>query len=249
MSAFIAYHLQQIQSDLDWREAELALLRKQLALSKGRGVEVALLRANMAMIYAHYEGFCKFALGIYIDALEKIALKRGQLKWAIAASSLRNFHQELKGISDPGEFFTKIFLELEDKLAEKASFPRPDHIANLWPNLLLEWLARLGLDRGEIEVHRARLESLVSNRNQIAHGKRLIVKDLKELDQYGEAASLAMHGVFLGITNALEKRLYLRGAAELAFAQTGKAPRLKGRKQWGYHWGLTDEAASKLHEI
>lgn len=249
MSTFVLFHLNQIQVDLDWREAELALLRKQLMQAKGKGIETVLLRANLAMIYAHYEGFCKFALGVYIDALDKIGLKRGQLKWAIAASSLRTFHEELKRLSDPGEFFTKIFLELEGKLEEKACISRPDQIANLWPDLLLEWLTKLGLDRKEVEAHRAKLESLVSNRNQIAHGKRLIVKDLTELDTYAEAASLAMHGVFLGITNALEKRLYVRDAAELAFALSAQASPPKGQKQWGYQWGFTNHGASNLHEI
>lgn len=249
MSAFIIFHINQIQVDLDWREAELALLRKQLVQAKGKGIETALLRANLAMIYAHYEGFCKFALGVYIDALEKVGLKRGQLRWPIAASSLRNFHDELKRLSDPGEFFTKIFLELEGKFEEKASIARPDQVANLWPDLLLEWLARLGLDRKEVETHRAKLESLVSNRNQIAHGKRLIVKDFTELDTYAEAASLAMHGVFLGITNALEDRLYVRDASELAFALSGQASPPKGQRQWGFHWGFTNKTSSKLHEI
>lgn len=249
MSALIHFHLDQIQVDLDWRESELALLRKQLVQAKGKSIETALLRANLAMIYAHYEGFCKFALGVYIDALDQIGYKRGQLKWAIAAGTLGNFHEELKKIPDPGEFFTKIFLELESKLDEKASFARPDHVANLWPDTLLKWLTRLGLDRNEVEAHRAKLERLVNNRNQIAHGKKLVVKDLTELDTYADAASLAMHGVFLGVANALEKRLYARDAQELAHALSGRPSRPKGQKPWGFHWGWTDQGSSQLHEI
>lgn len=50
MSALIHFHLDQIQVDLDWRESELALLRKQLVQAKGKSIETALLRANLAMI-------------------------------------------------------------------------------------------------------------------------------------------------------------------------------------------------------
>jgi hypothetical protein len=56
-----------IEADLDWRQAELAVLREILILSAELGTRKrALFRAGWALLYAHYEGFSKFCLELYI---------------------------------------------------------------------------------------------------------------------------------------------------------------------------------------
>ena len=149
---------------------------------------------------------------MYIDALEKLALKRTELKWVIAAQSLGKFHMELKGVSNPGEYFTKLLNELGTHLDAKAIYEKPEAVANLWPDLLMSWLSRLGLESVHVQGEKTRLDSLVSSRNQIAHGKKLTVANRAELDKHIYAATLAMHEVAVGICEALEKRLYTRSA-------------------------------------
>lgn len=211
MTPFAEFYVKQIETDLEWREKELAVLRKQLlATAVGSTQEVTFLRTNLAMIYAHYEGFCKFALGVYIDALQKLALRRVDLKWAIAAQSLRDFHTELKQVSEPGEYFTKLLTELDAHLNAKATYEKPENIANLWPDLLMSWLKRLGLDSTTVQSEKKRLESLVDTRNHIAHGKKLPVASRAELEKHAQAATLAMHEVAVGVTDALDKNLYAR---------------------------------------
>ena len=62
----------EIERDLDWREAELAILRLFLANKEITEREKRVLfRAAWALLYAHYEGFCKFALTVYFDALRR----------------------------------------------------------------------------------------------------------------------------------------------------------------------------------
>lgn len=202
---------QELTDDLKWREDELALMRKQLVVSlPGSLQEKVYLRANLAMIYAHYEGFCKFALEEYIGALEKLQLKRRDLKWPLAAYSLRALHKELTKKTDRTEFFTHFMTEFDKHLDQVADYERPQQIANLWPQLLLEWLGRLDLQSRCVSDERTLLESLVYSRNQIAHGKKLTVASRVELDKYSRAATLAMHEVAIGITEALEKELYKR---------------------------------------
>jgi len=213
MSSIAEYFTSQIEADLNWRELEMAILRKQLHQTlAGSPQELTFLRTNLAMIYAHYEGFCKFALGTYIDALEKLSLKRSNLRWSLASSSLGSFLAEMRKITDTGEYFTKLLSELESHLNEPARYERPDNIANLWPDLLVEWLTRLGLDTTNVQQEKLRLDTLVRNRNQIAHGKRLSVADRAELDRHAHAATLAMHEVAVGIANALEQKSYARHA-------------------------------------
>jgi hypothetical protein len=215
MSTFAAYFVAQIVEDLGWREAELAILRKQLTLTKAGTVqEATFLRTNLAMVYAHYEGFCKFSLGVYIDAMEKQNLKPCDLKWSIAAPSLKKFHAELRDTADVGDFFTLLLDSFEKHLNDKPLFERPENIANLWPDLLARWMVRLGLDSKNIQAESFRLKTLVDNRNHIAHGKKLTISSRTELDQVSNSATLAMHEVAVGIAYALEQRLYLRKAPQ-----------------------------------
>ena len=213
MSQFSDFYVQQIEADLDWRENELAILRKQLyQTALGSPQERTFLRTNLAMIYAHYEGFCKFALGVYIDALERLSLNRIDLKWPIAAQSLKKLHVDMRSIVEPGEFFTKLFNELDLHFHQKAEYERPDNIANLWPDLLMRWQTDLGLECTSVLSEKTRLDTLVTCRNQIAHGKKLTVANRMELDKHWHAATLAMHEVAIGIADALEKRLYSRSS-------------------------------------
>ena len=220
MTTFAELFIRQVEDDLKWRENELAILRKQLIQTTvGSAQETTFLRTNLAMIYAHYEGFCKFALTVYIDALEKRNLKRKDLKWHLAAYSLHQFHDELKKEADTASFFSKILTDFDKHLEDKATYERPERIANLWPDLLLLWLARLGLDSTNVLNERTRLETLVFTRNQIAHGKKLTVSDRTELNKHANAAILAMHEVAVGIAYALETESYKRSARVMTIVE------------------------------
>lgn len=213
MSEFSDFYVKQIEADLDWREKELAILRKQLLQTAlGSPQERTFLRTNLAMIYAHYEGFCKFALGVYIDALDQLDLKRVDLKWPIASHSLNKLHAEMRSIADPVEFFTKLFTGMDTHFNQKAVYERPDNIANLWPDLLMRWQTNLGLQSTAVLSEKTRLDTLVKSRNQIAHGKKLTVANRAELDKHSHAATLAMHEVAVGIADSLEKKLYFRSS-------------------------------------
>lgn len=209
MGAFSDFYVTQIEDDLNWREKELSILRRHLyQTTVGDVQDKALLRANLAMIYAHYEGFCKFAITVYIDALNKRKLKRGQLRWPIAVHSMKKFFNSLKAESRRDLFFSRFLLEFDSQLEEIAECENIAETSNLWPNLLEEWLVRLGLSTTNVQAQNNYLHSLVNARNKIAHGRELYVADRTTLDTYAEAARLAMHEVAVEIADALEKQGY-----------------------------------------
>lgn len=211
MATIADWTTKQLSDDLVWREEELALLKKQLLNSPvGSTQEKTLLRANVAMVYAHYEGFCKFALELYIDALDKLKLKRKDLKWPLATHSMGKLHNELLSKANQTEFFSHFLSEFDKHLEEVANYERPPKIANLWPDLLAEWLQKLNLDAKYVSEGYLTLETLVESRNQIAHGKKLMVSNRADLEKYSNAATLAMHEVAVGISDALEKKTYKR---------------------------------------
>ncbi|MYN01551.1 hypothetical protein GTP41_05515 [Pseudoduganella sp. DS3] len=210
-SAFAELFVKEIVNDLVWREAELAIMRKQLLQTTvSSPQEQTLLRANVALLYAHYEGFCKFCVGVYIEALKKRKLKRKDLKWKIAAHSMKQFFLELKRHEHHDEFFTQFMDELNDRLDETAEFDNIGETSNLWPDLLLSWLNRLDLKSKNVEEQTHYLHELVYSRNKIAHGQRLTIATREAFDSYFKAAMLAMHEVALGVADALEQRSYQR---------------------------------------
>ncbi|WP_445941132.1 MAE_28990/MAE_18760 family HEPN-like nuclease [Pseudomonas sp.] len=210
--ALIAEHaISELEKDLGWREIELALMRKQLIASiAGTPQESALLRANLAMIYAHYEGFCKFALELYVISLQRLNPDRIDLAWPLASFTLKSLHKELLNEKDESIFFTRLLNELNKEIDAKAEFEKPPQISNLWPDLLIEWLTKLHLEKESTIEHANTLHQLVNNRNQIAHGKKLMIQSRKELDKYADAAQTVMHEVALGICYALEHKKYKR---------------------------------------
>jgi len=213
MSAFSDHFVRQIEADLNWRETELAILRKQLLQTVvGSTQERAFLRANLAMIYSHYEGFCKLAFSILIDALNQLSLKRVDLRWQIASHSLSSFHSKLRNISDPELFFRELFSELDSHLNSVAEYEGME-TSNLWPDLLLKWQKRFCLNSSNVQNETARLTTLVKTRNQIAHGKNLTVANRAELDRHAHAATLAMHEVAIEIAESLEKRSFVRASS------------------------------------
>jgi len=204
----------QLTEDLKWREEELAVMRKQLYLAKEGGLqERVLLRAGVAMLYAHYEGYCKFAIELYLDSLRKLKLPRKEFVWKLAAYSMESFRNELGQVNSSAEFFSELLGRFNQCLDEEAGFELTPSTSNLWPDLLIKWLDDLNLGAGAVQAEETLLSSLVRNRNQIAHGKRLVVKDRKALDAYAHAALVAMHEVAVGIVTALESKSYLRSKA------------------------------------
>ncbi|WP_282294695.1 MAE_28990/MAE_18760 family HEPN-like nuclease [Stenotrophomonas sp. PS02289] len=213
MAGIVTLVSSRLTTDLDWREAELAIMRKNLhGTTEGSAQEAALLRANLAMLYAHYEGFCKYAIELYIDSVERLKIRRGDLCWPLLTYSLAAFQSTLNSEPERKAFFSTILNDFNGLLDDVATYERPGQISNLWPDLLLEWLARLGLEDAEVLEQQVLLASLVSNRNLIAHGKRVQIDDRKQFEKYYRAATNAMHGVAIGVVDSFDKGAYKRRA-------------------------------------
>jgi len=212
-NVFAEHFTKEIEKDLKWRDQELAIMRKQLLqTTTNSDQEQTLLRANVAILYAHYEGFCKFCIGIYVEALNKRKLKRKDLTWKIAVHSMKKFYLELKKAENQSELFTNFMDGLNDKFDEVAVLENLAETSNLWPDLLLSWLNALNLECDNIQNQRYFLHQLVARRNKIAHGKPMTIATKLAFDDYANAAILAMHEVALGVVSALESRSYQRAS-------------------------------------
>ncbi|MBR8826692.1 MAG: hypothetical protein DSM107014_02110 [Gomphosphaeria aponina SAG 52.96 = DSM 107014] len=59
---------EKIEQELDWRERELTSMKILVITTKNNSTKQAL-RSLIVMLYAHYEGFCKFAWDLYLNGI------------------------------------------------------------------------------------------------------------------------------------------------------------------------------------
>jgi len=201
-----------IENDLNWREAELAAFKITIASAGKKSVrEKALLRALWILLYAHYEGFCKFAWDTYFDVLEQLSCPRSLLIDNIASFSLNREFKILRGNLSEDQlwkFCTSDFISL---LCLPAIFKnRLETNSNLWPSLLKENCEKICLNMKSVDEYNSRLKTLVSRRNDIAHGQRMVIKDIDEYIKYEHAVLVVMHELAVNIIDAIENKSYLK---------------------------------------
>jgi hypothetical protein len=207
--------LKQLEEDLDWRLTELAILKTQTVLAtKDSDRYRALLRALWAMLYAHYEGFCKFAWDLYVDELQKAGAKRKDCQDEIAKLSLQKEFNRLKGDLSTESIWnfgqTEFRTMLEDNLDFQDFQKELANQSNLYPKDFKENSRRVCLTCTLVEQYETELKALVTRRNGIAHGKKMIIKDLNEYEKYEDAAIEVMHELAIAIVDCLDKKLYLK---------------------------------------
>jgi hypothetical protein len=90
---------QLIDSDLRWREAELVSMKAlawRAESDPGTPRHQALLRACWLLLYAHYEGFCKYSWDVYMEKLESMCIERRKLTDDLLCISSAKMLQRIK---------------------------------------------------------------------------------------------------------------------------------------------------------
>jgi hypothetical protein len=202
---------EQLEDDLDWRQAELASLKSQVInATDGSVLHQVLLRAMWALLYAHYEGFCKFAWDLYLDELQKAGVKRKDCKAEIAKLSLQKQFKELKGDLSLENLWNFAHSDFKTLLEENLDFQiKLETNSNLYPKLFRENSIQVCLECTLVEQYKIDLRTLVARRNEIAHGKKMLIKDVQEYQKYEKAALEVMHELAVSIFECLDKKLYL----------------------------------------
>jgi hypothetical protein len=197
-----------LENDLSWREAELSSL-KVLALEEAnKAVRVStLLRALLALLYAHYEGFTKFAWDAHLFELSRRNLLRKEL---ISPLAILSAEEEIKRLRSASYIdFWSFLTGMSQYLEQKVEFPKQlEKRANLWPEVFEENLDRLGLKCNTLNVYRAELRSLVAKRNEVAHGRKLLVKDLNEYLLYEHRTLVLMHDLAITLCDCLDSATF-----------------------------------------
>lgn len=218
----------QLELELSWRHAEMRLLsnsRNALRAETDRG---RFRRAQLVMLYAHVEGFCKVALLIYVKAVNNRKIRRSSACDELVASSLDELFHALEFGDKKGKVFRtpppsddKMLLlsrrrdflrELDAILQQPLNVPEATVSMedNLNSNVLRKSFFRLGFSTDLMKSYEESLNELVNRRNSIAHGLDDANVRATDYDRLERAVFEAMDLMVLAIIEALEQEVYLR---------------------------------------
>jgi hypothetical protein len=217
----------EIESEQTWRMDEIRFFQNQLINIDSEKRE-QYRRSLVLILYAPFEGFCKFAFAHYMKAINTFKMKCNEANYAIAASALSEVFMTLRNSEKKSDIFRRSlpddsqlhrfardreFLEriseidhlvvlLDDKIIDTES--------NLKPVVLQKILYRLGLPYDKFDNLRGQINKLLNYRNKIAHGEMKDGIPEKEYISLRDDVFFIMDEVKREIMNALENRKYLR---------------------------------------
>jgi len=200
--------LDDITRDLDWREGEIASMRLLLSRPDLSPLQrETLLRAAWALLYAHYEGFCKNSLGLFYGEVSRLCLQCRELPAPTQALALDSAIKDLRSMTT-SEALDAIRLFEANHFCNQPAFGEVDTKSNLWPDLLVDLLNDADLHSNLVQSHRTKLRTLVSRRNDIAHGQRNLIKEIGYYLEYEQAVYDVMYDIALCIDSRLKASPY-----------------------------------------
>ena len=183
MSIQTPLDLQQAMADeFAWRKKELHGIKSLVVANEHtRNLDLHI-RSGVTMLYAHWEGFIKEIGGLYLEFVGVRRLKHDQLSQSFLAIAIgRLLRNAADGRIESSLAIVRFF---QNEMGNRSDLPWKagiDTKSNLNSAIFREIINSFGLDYSLFETKENLLdEKLLRNRNQIAHGKRLLV----DFDEY-----------------------------------------------------------------
>lgn len=165
-----------IAEELVWRRRELTDMRALVQESSNQLRCRVVIRAGVALLYAHWEGFVKAAASHYLEYVASHRIPYRKLAPNFVALTLRSKFIEMRAsekVSSANalaDFFCAS-LDVQSRVPYKNVV---DTKSNLSSKVFLDILTALGLDLSQFETRLNFIDTnLVNPRNHIAHGEAL----------------------------------------------------------------------------
>ena len=205
--------LTQLQETLDgemaWRIREISAFK--LATKNGDSGQSAFVRAGVALLYAHWEGFIKSISIHYLSYVDNQGHRYRDLKSCFAVFGLKGKLAALvesKKSRSNIEVFEFVFEEL-DKPSRMVMATAIDTESNLSSAAFRNIAGWIGLDVTPYETKFHFLDqSLLERRNKIAHGEFLDV-DVAAFEELVNETALLLRWFKTDIENALSTESFL----------------------------------------
>lgn len=220
----------EIEEDYAWRSDEIRFFQNQLINISSDAEKDQFRRAIVLILYAHFEGFCKFALTLYVDTVNRQSIKCQEANFSIAAAALADVFSALRNNDKKNDVFRNSLPNDEklhryardrDFVEESNNFNErvvtiPDGVvdteSNLKPVVLRKNLFRLGFPHDSFESVEGEINKLLGYRNKIAHGAAREGISSQEMETLTNASLRIMNDVKRTVMNALTNREYLRAS-------------------------------------
>lgn len=167
-----------LDSELGWRTKEIANMKSAVKQSAFIS-ENTIVRAAIALLYAHWEGFVKNAASGYLTYVNNQGLTYSQLQSCFVVFGLKKTLNELTQSRKSALNIAAVNF-VRDQLGERAKLKLDsaiDTASNLSSEVFRNILLSVGIDPSGYETRFNLIdESLVKRRNNIAHGDYLEVK-------------------------------------------------------------------------
>lgn len=193
-----------------WRRKELSTLLTAIRSAAGQQQKLQL-RAGIALLYAHWEGFIKSSAEAYIEyvAGKKLSCEKLASNFmALAIGRLLNDARDSKRVS----FRIAAVEFVRNETGANAPVPTKgiNTSSNLNSDVLSDIISIVGVDGRPYETKRNLIdESLLAARNKIAHGEYLEI-DAGRYEALQQEIISLMQLFRNQISNAAATKLYLR---------------------------------------
>ncbi|MDF2190317.1 MAE_28990/MAE_18760 family HEPN-like nuclease [Paraflavitalea sp. CAU 1676] len=218
----------EMEAEYSWRIDEIRFFHNQIQKLTNTQERDQYRRALVLLLYAHYEGFCKFAFTFYVNAINKENILCKEANYAIAAASLEDLFGALRHPEKkcpefknqlPDDIKLHIFSRNREFVERSKEFENrpvsiPDQVvdmeSNLKPVVLRKNLFKLGFPHDGLQHIESDISQLLANRNSIAHGTSRHAISLKLYQDLQKAAWNVMATVKSYVMQALQNREFLR---------------------------------------
>lgn len=218
----------QVEMEHAWRLDEIRSFQNRIAKITAVDEQDKLRRALVLILYAHFEGFCRFAFALYVNAVNSEEITCAEANYALAAASLSDLFQALRDPSKkckefrrqlPDDTMLHRFARDREFLENAREFEKrlvtiSDNVvepeSNLKPIVLRKILYRLGFQQDQFEELEHDIHLLLNYRNKIGHGES---KEGIPPDKYKEVRNAAykiMGKVKSEIMDSLVAKSYMR---------------------------------------
>lgn len=200
-----------LAADLVWRKQEMANFRSQVAKAEYL-IQRSLLRASVALLYAHWEGFVKNSVHAFRCYLAHQKPSYEKLRPEIAAMALRAKLDEL-GSTTRSKIHTEVISMIRENGSSRAkistSKDKVDTGSNLNYRRLEDLLVSIGCDCDRYAIHEDLIDAeLLGSRNSIVHGEDDYIR-LTEWEDLREIIFGIMGDISNQIVNSAQFKLYL----------------------------------------
>ena len=201
----------ELSNDLAWRRKELSIIKNLIESQSGNlSQKNALIRGGMTLLYAHWEGFVKSSSGAYLEFVSLQRLKYEELAINFIAYAMKS-QLNIVSMSNKPSSHNSVAKFFVSDMSKRSSIPYKAGVntkSNLSSDVLRDIVDMLGLDYAKFEAKEKLIdETLLKNRNSIAHGNYLNISRESYLELHNQV--IAMMEIYRNnIDNNVTLKLY-----------------------------------------